>query len=295
MSQKSSWIKNDKNTSPQTEEQVILPNEDVFDLNDFANAETETEKKPDFEKKKINPENIRAHKDEKYFYQPSEQNKEKASHNWFLVTFLMTLIILGVIYFYFVIEDKNTKISSLERQMYGKNEPQVKGAREVAGANNESKATVTPDTINAKNFSVSTEGNNFDLKTSEISVSINYFNNQIGSKTTFSKDKSTDGKSDSIEILWAEKQDSISKDDLVANILKINPEFELDSKPYKSANNISFVLLKPKDTLSTTKIYTGVSDGFMYVVTIYNPSFAQNTDTNINSFMENAISKISFN
>jgi hypothetical protein len=285
MSQKATWVKNNKNEAPQQEEQVILPDEDVFDLNDFSTEDI---------KKTINPENIRDNQDSKFFYQPKEKNKEKSSHNWFLVTFLMTLIILGVLYFYFLIEDKNNKISGLEKQMSSKVEPKVKGVREVVGAN-PTPTTTTSDAINAKNFSLSTTGNNFNLKTSEVSVSINYFNNQIGTKTTFTKEIGKDSKNDNVEILWAEKQDSISKDQLVKNVSKQNPEFEIDSKVFKSASNQDFTLLKPKDSSNVTKIYVGVSDTFMYVVTTTNESFNQNPDTNINSFIDNIISKISFN
>ena len=303
MSEKSSWVKNEKMI--QNEEHIIVPNEDVFDLKNFSvNKDSETIQEKAITsnqeqiapKVSINPEDLRSKSDPRYFYESTSNNhKEKSSHNWFLVTFLMTLVILGSLYFYFVIEDKNSKISGLERQILNKNEPKVKGVREILGVNQSNPITITPNSANSKNFSISTTGNNFSLKTSEVSVSINYFNSQIGTKTTFTKDDNKDGKINSIEIFWAEKQDSLNKDQIVKNVLKLNPDFEVDSKIFNSANSLEFTLLKPKEATNRNKIYVGTSASFMYVVGSSNESFGQANDSNINSFIDNIISKISFN
>ncbi len=302
----------------QQEEPIILPNEDTFDLKEYVLPDIKAEKKsklgsklkpvtgsdPVFitavsPKTLINPENIRSSDEQKYFYQP-QVPQLKSFSNWFLVTFLMILIILGGLYFYFLILDRDAKISELERQFSTKTNPQVKGVRETITSSEPIRAnsiTVTPNSINTKNFSISTADTNFNFKNSETGVAVNYFNNQISSKNTFLLETKYQNKSllDSVEILSAEKQSDLTAAEILQNVLKSNLDFEVDPKNFNSANGYSFSLLRAKDSNNHSKIYIGASPDFMYVINVKNESFSLGNTAKINNFLDNIVSKISFN
>ena len=324
MSQSTTWKKmGDTDPKPplqnnSTEEQIIVPDTDVFDLKDYVLVDPEdlskskkstvtnpTQKSDPINVTKfasetsVNPENLRSNNDQKYFYQ-GNQSRHNQNYSWFLVTFLMTLVILGGLYFFFLIQDKDAKISLLERQISNRNSPQVKGVSEVVVTESKTRTnpiTITSNSINAKNFSISTANNSFDFKNSETSVSINYFNNQIGTKNTFILETENQGQilQDSIEILSAEKQNDLNSTEIVQNTLKFNSDFELDSSPFNSANKISFTLLKPKSPSNRTKIYIGTSSDYAFVVKVKNGSFALVNNSKITSFLNEVIAKTTFN
>ena len=103
-----SWSKSNSEKMPHVGESIIIPNEDVFDLKDYINSENIAENNPKLEEmvpvieqpvshptQTVNPEHIRRQKEEKYFYHPDHKIKSKETSNWFIVTFLMTIVILG--------------------------------------------------------------------------------------------------------------------------------------------------------------------------------------------------------
>jgi len=278
-----------------TEEKIILPNEDVFDLNDFIkqnNNQNIENLEP--EHKSVNPENIRHQDEEKYFYK-SNKIKSKDGSIWFILTFLMTLIILGSIYFYFLIEDKNNQISGLERQLSNKADNRVKGVKETNQSQN-SNATITSETINVSPFSILQNNQNPEFKISTVSVAIPYFNNQIGSKSTLSKESQVKNQKyiDKIEVYSAEKQDLLSKNDIIKKVIESEKDFEVTSTSLNSANNISFTEIKNKLN-EKNKIYIGTSQNYMYVLLVFNESNGIETESKINIFFKNIITNTSFN
>jgi hypothetical protein len=315
-----SWSKTNSNHSSKEDESIIVPNEDVFDLNDFMHkmddspqsnqvsdeSEIITEPQP-IPAKAINPEHLRHHKEEKYFYQPDHKARSKDTSNWFIITFLMTVVILGSLYFFFALEDKNTKISGLERQLSNRADSRVKGVVEVISPNSDS---TNPNTSNAenqitqsadglldKNFSILTDVATLGFKVEKTSVSLSYLNNQIGTKTSLVKSSTIEGKTyqDIVDIYSAEKQAVFDKSTVIANLLKVETDYIIDQENLKSKNGLVFTSLKTKDGLAENKIYVGVSENYTYVIESSNPSNKILTQVKINDFISNIISTTSFN
>jgi len=314
-----SWSKSNSESVPQVDESILVPNEDVFDLKDYINSVniSETNHKteeippavdtpitPHHTSQTVNPEHIRRQSEEKYFYQSDHKSKSKETSNWFIVTFLMTVVILGSLYFFFALEDKNNQISGLERQISNKADNRVKGVLEIKTPssqndtnNSKNEITQSTDGISDKNFSILADLNSLNFKIEKTNVSIDYLNNQIGSKTSLVKTSSIDGKNiqDIIDIYAAEKQSVFDKNTVIANLLKSKPDYVLDKDNIPSKNGISFSSLKSKTIGSTTKIYVGLSQNFTYIIETSNPSNGISSQSSINDFISNIISKISFN
>lgn len=313
-----SWSKSNNDNKPQSNENIIVPNEDVFDLKDYINSENnagsntnpEETYKPIIDPvaphhtQTINPEQSRSQKEEKYFYQSGHKNKPKDTSNWFIVTFLMTVVILGFLYFFFALEDKNNQISGLERQLSNKADNRVKGVLEIKNPDSqndttESKSdfTQSADGFSDKNFSILADLNSLNFKIEKTNVSIDYLNNQIGTKTSLVKITSLDGKTyrDIIDIYTAEKQSVFDKSTIVANILKIKNDFVIDQDNLKSKNGLNITSLKTKNSEVSNKIYVGVSENFTYVIESSNPSRAITPQSKLNDFISNIISNISLN
>jgi hypothetical protein len=277
-------------------------------------------------KQNSNPETIRRTEDEKYFYKPSNHtNAKPQGSSWFIVTFLMISVVIVGLYFYVLLEEKNNQISGLEREISNKsnnqnldkNNPksgQVKGVFEDLTNKSEAKnnsenlktsqnPSQTNGTISSNTFTILGDVKTLGFESEKIDTQIPYLNNQNATKTTLSSTFSESGKTltDKIEIFSLEMSQSSDKSTIINNLLKQNPQYQVDQKvdieTLKSQNNLLFTKLTPKTATNTDNsvFYVAQSAEYNYIIQVTNNSKNKAARAKINDFLDTFITKTSFN
>ncbi|GAB4149205.1 MAG: hypothetical protein OHK0017_12860 [Patescibacteria group bacterium] len=231
-----------------------------------------------------------------------EKLKVLTATSWVLITFLMTTVILGGVYFYFTYEDQRAKISSLERQLATATikTPEVKGANENNSSdqdldetqnNNSVKPVAVGDNISIKDNSEFS--NKFTF--AEETTSIPYFKNQSGvlSKYYYIQ-PTTKTLKDGITVYSLENDGSFDEKQLLRFVQQSDVTFKISPVKKTSSNGVELTAIEStKDT--KTKYYVGQSTDFMYVVVWNNQSMGNSATTNLNNYLKNILDDLVLN
>jgi hypothetical protein len=219
---------------------------------------------------------------------------------WFVTSLLMTFVILGSVYSYFVVEDQRDQISFLE--MNRGNSSQIKGVSEVV--DDEGKSVVPETNTNlakpaATGANVSFfQNSNVKAKFSfeEKETAINYFKDSFGNVQIFLTERTEENKQikDGVYVYSVEKSESIDKQEILKVIQKEDASFNFDNRIVKSKNGVDLeVVSTPKS--NKIRFLVGDSSTYHYVMAVYNQSYGQANQGELNNYMANISTNISLN